>query len=608
MTSDSDTQQPPVVFISYAHESDALRTSVKALADWLVQNGCRVLTDHAYIVRPPAQGWPVWMRDCIEQSGTVLVVCTPQLRARYEKTAAPDSGRGATYEGAIVTQQIYDAAMRNTKFQPILPDDGDEGNIPTFLKPWWNGHRFPGGNDGILRMIFDGKKDTGSAPPRLEDGAAAATAAWVSGADQERLANKLLGTPAALPFFESLQREFAEEFALPNPPDAASMVQCFSASPAAQVDQLFLVVRRALLAVPPIDELQVSRRAAEEAAAALYLVAACRLVDQAVRTASGGGYVLHVPRSERIVCAIISTALFGGEIRLVPSDEAELPVSEYVFEVKVAACGDQIVEEFERAAFTVVMANDRDAPEVSKSSGPLHPDHARRLAARLRSIRQVRRKSLSLVVHGLTQADACHGFATTYTVPVMLPASEATAALLGMDAGTLLAEIREFWSELEVLRRPASPQHTDTPSPPAKGEQSMPSSGLNLNISGGNASIAISTGDHSISQTGNGNTAQVGHKEGSELAALLPLVQELLQAIAELSSPRARETLKTHAEVVAAGIAKPEKSDPGRIKQAFDAIKSGADMLEDGGRIIGLCNKAYQVLAPVLGLPPSPLP
>ncbi|WP_034925199.1 toll/interleukin-1 receptor domain-containing protein [Candidatus Accumulibacter vicinus] len=596
------------MFISYAHESDALRASVKALADWLVQRGCRVLTDHAYIYRPPAPGWQTWMLGCIDQSDTVLVVCTPQLRACYEKTAVPDSRHGATYEGAIVTQQIYDAAMRNTKFQPILPDDGDEGDIPTFLKPWSNRHRFPGGNDGILRMIFDGKKDTGSAPPRLKGGAAAATAAWVSGADQERLASKLLGAPAALRFFESLQREFADEFALPSPPSAASMVQRFSASPEDQVDRLFLVVRRALLAVPPTDEPHVSRRAAEEAAAALYFVAACRLVDQAVRTASGGDYVLHVPRSERIVCAIISTALFGGEIRLVPSDEAELPASEYVFKVDVAACGDQIVEEFERAVFAVVMANDRDTPEVSKGSGPLHPDHAKRLAARLRSIRQVHRNSLSLVVHGLTQADACHGFATTYTVPVMLPASEATAALLGMDAGTLLAEIREFWSELEVLRRPVSPQHADTPSQSAKGEQSMPSSGLNLNISGGNASIAISTGDHSVSQTGSGNTAQVGHQEGSELAALLPLVQELLQAIAELSSPRARETLKTHAEVVAAGVARPEKSDPGRIKQALDAIKSGADMLDDGGRIIGLCNKAYQVLAPVLGLPPSPLP
>lgn len=45
--------------------------------------------------------------------------------------------------------------MRNTKFFPILPDgDGREADIPTTLKGWWNGHRFPSGNKGILRMIF----------------------------------------------------------------------------------------------------------------------------------------------------------------------------------------------------------------------------------------------------------------------------------------------------------------------------------------------------------------------------------------------------------------------------------------------------------------------
>jgi hypothetical protein len=52
-----------------------------------------------------------------------------------------------------VTQHIYDDAMRNTKFFPILPDGGGESDIPTFLKPWWNSHRFPSRNAGIHHMI-----------------------------------------------------------------------------------------------------------------------------------------------------------------------------------------------------------------------------------------------------------------------------------------------------------------------------------------------------------------------------------------------------------------------------------------------------------------------
>ena len=123
MPTDAQGMQP-TVFISYAHESDTLRMWVKALADWLVHKGCTVLTDHRYVHRPPALGWQGWMHDCIRKADVVLVVCTPKLKARYEKNEEPVTGRGATYEGAIVTQQIYDNAMRNTKFFPIMPDGG----------------------------------------------------------------------------------------------------------------------------------------------------------------------------------------------------------------------------------------------------------------------------------------------------------------------------------------------------------------------------------------------------------------------------------------------------------------------------------------------------
>jgi hypothetical protein len=150
------------VFISYAHESDALRAAVQTLAEWLSRRGCAMVTDHPYVHRAPAEGWQAWMLGCIQQADTALVVCTPKLKGRYEKTAAPDAGREATYEGAIVTQHIYDDAMRNTKFYPILSDNGNESDIPIALKPWWNGHRFPSGYEGIRSMIFTEPGGAGS--------------------------------------------------------------------------------------------------------------------------------------------------------------------------------------------------------------------------------------------------------------------------------------------------------------------------------------------------------------------------------------------------------------------------------------------------------------
>lgn len=146
----------PVVFISYAHESDAFRDQVKALADWLASQGCELLTDHPYRHRPPSQGWQAWMLHCIQQADTVLVVGSPKLRARVEKTAPPGSGQGATYEGAIVTQDIYDASMKNDKFYPVLPDSGDYDHIPTVLRAWWSNHRYPSDYVGIRALIFGG--------------------------------------------------------------------------------------------------------------------------------------------------------------------------------------------------------------------------------------------------------------------------------------------------------------------------------------------------------------------------------------------------------------------------------------------------------------------
>ena len=118
---------------------------------------------------------------------------------------------------------------------------------------------------------------------------------------------------------------------------------------------------------------------------------------------------------------------------------------------------------------------------------------------------------------------------------------------------------------------------------------------------------AVSTGSHSVTQAGKQHTAHLDHHQGADLAVVVPLLQDLVQEIGMLTSARARETLAVHAAAAEAEVVK-EKPDPGRIKTALEAIKSGAAVLEDGGKIITLCNKAYRLVAPLLGLPPSPLP
>lgn len=462
-------RQPPTVFISYAHESDVLRASVAALAEWLGGHGCRVFTDHAYVDRPPPEGWQGWMNGCIEKADTVLVVCTPRLKRCYERGAVQtsgaveNSGRGITYEGAIVTQHIYDAFMENTKFYPILSDGGREDDIPRHLKPWWNGHRFPGGNEGIRRLVFAEPRAAGPSGTSPDEGAPAGGPPWSIGTRQERVVAERLAVGDILPFFDSLRNEMADAFPqTPAPKTAAEMVQRLAECPAGEVQEMFFVVRRALLQVRQAGRDRSVRQAAEEAAAALYWLAACRLVDQAARSAPK---VMHVPSDEHIVCAIIATALFGGELRVKPAAEPGLPAPEYVYEVRVPASGDRIDTDFERAAYVALFPNDREATEIALDTGPLDEKQRKRLAARFRTIQKVHRASLALVVPGFVQAEAIQGFATTHAVPVLLPAGEAATALLGMEAGTLVAEIREFWAELEVLSRPASQPPAHEPAP-----------------------------------------------------------------------------------------------------------------------------------------------
>jgi hypothetical protein len=135
----------------------------------------------------------------------------------------------------------------------------------------------------------------------------------------------------------------------------------------------------------------------------------------------------------------------------------------------------------------------------------------------------------------------------------------------------------------------------------------MPKPDINIHVTG-NPNIALTTGDHSAAQTGSNNVANVGHREGTDLSALTPLLQELLAAIVDLPSAKARETLTPHVQVAQAEVVKKEKPEPGRIKQALDSIKPAAEVLEGGEKIVTLCNKAYQLLAPFLGLPILPLP
>jgi hypothetical protein len=123
----------PVVFISYSHDSEEHRETVLRLSERLRADGFDAWVDQ-YENGTPEQGWPRWMLDQFDAADFVLVVCTKTYYRRFRGHEKPGAGKGADWEGALITQQIYDDRSRTVKFVPVMLTSGQEAFIPEPLR------------------------------------------------------------------------------------------------------------------------------------------------------------------------------------------------------------------------------------------------------------------------------------------------------------------------------------------------------------------------------------------------------------------------------------------------------------------------------------------
>jgi SEFIR domain len=161
MTEQDISTKPPAticrVFISYSHDSPEHRQRVLALANQLRKDGVEAWIDQ--YIQDPDEGWIRWMRSQIRQASRVLLVFTELYQRRFDGAEEEGKGLGATFEGSIVTQALYESGGRNAKFRPVVFREEDEGFIPSELRQF-NRYRIdtPEDYEALLRWLHEAPK------------------------------------------------------------------------------------------------------------------------------------------------------------------------------------------------------------------------------------------------------------------------------------------------------------------------------------------------------------------------------------------------------------------------------------------------------------------
>lgn len=150
LTDPSGDVREPRVFVSYSHESEDHREAVLRLCDTLRAAGIDAWLDR-YDEIPPPPSWPAWMHDQMARADFVVLVCTEAYQRRLLGQEQPGLGRGAAWEGGIITQEAYESSV--SRFIPVLLGEASPTVIPYFLKATTHYRVDSGGESGVLPLI-----------------------------------------------------------------------------------------------------------------------------------------------------------------------------------------------------------------------------------------------------------------------------------------------------------------------------------------------------------------------------------------------------------------------------------------------------------------------
>jgi hypothetical protein len=128
------------VFVVYAHENDAHKDAVLALARYLRQwHGISVVLDRFY--ESERRNWSRWARSRIVNARHVLVVASPTCRDVLEEDFPQWHNRGVYDELSTLEHLLHhDRRTWTTRILPVLLPPYDVEHLPVFLSPRTEDH------------------------------------------------------------------------------------------------------------------------------------------------------------------------------------------------------------------------------------------------------------------------------------------------------------------------------------------------------------------------------------------------------------------------------------------------------------------------------------
>jgi hypothetical protein len=126
----------PRVFVTYAHDTPEHKDLVEKFATFLRAGiGLDVHLDAWYDnVR---RDWSLWATEHLREADFIVVIASPDYKARADGTAMPHEGRGSQFETAIIRDNLTRDLRRETeRVLPVVLPGRSIDEIPMFL----NGH------------------------------------------------------------------------------------------------------------------------------------------------------------------------------------------------------------------------------------------------------------------------------------------------------------------------------------------------------------------------------------------------------------------------------------------------------------------------------------